>query len=239
MLERFAHVAGLVLRAATAAVLRVRRPRPIHAHGLVLEGDIRWLSPRVRSGIAWIDRDAPSREPVVGRVSRSVGLPPRLPDVIGLALRVPAETGPADLELATTGRGSFGRLLLLPRLTASGARFGTLLPYRSGAGPVQVSARSDPRRRLPAALPDLQAEVAAEPWVLQLSFAIGAGPWHPFAVVTLGARGNRDDGALRFDAVRHPLPGAGTYEWVRRLRQPSYRRAQAEPSEASTTTALR
>jgi len=31
---------------------------------------------------------------------------------------------------------------------------------------------------------------------------------------------------VRFDPVAHPVPGAGTYPWVRALRQPSYRLVQ-------------
>ncbi len=40
------------------------------------------------------------------------------------------------------------------------------------------------------------------------------------------ASADQEDRGLRFDSVRHPLPGAGTYRWVERVRQPSYLRVQ-------------
>ncbi|MFS0732125.1 hypothetical protein ABC304_08960 [Microbacterium sp. 1P10UB] len=228
-----ARLLGRVLRGAIALILRVRRPRPIHPHGLLLRGEVEWMPGAPASGITWIDQPAGTRAPTRARLSRSVGLPPLLPDVIGLALR--ADTGDGgfgDLELATTGRGVPGRFLLLPRWTVSQATFATLLPYRTDAGPVHVSARRS-GRRLPADLTALRHVLASEPRRLELSFAHGSGPWHPFAVVALRVDRDQDDRMMRFDAVRHAIPGAGTYEVVRLLRQPSYRMAQDGPGRTT------
>ncbi|AZS37724.1 hypothetical protein CVS47_02370 [Microbacterium lemovicicum] len=221
-----ARILGRVLRGAIGLILRVRRPRPIHPHGLLLRGEVEWMPGAPRSGIAWVDQAAGTRAATRARVSRSVGLPSLLPDVIGLALRVDTGGGGfGDVELATTGRGVPGRFLLLPRLTVSRATFATLLPYRTDGGPVHVSARRS-GRRLPADLAALRHALASEPLRLELSFARGSGPWHPFAVVTLRVDPDQDDRTLRFDAVRHAIPGARAYEAVRLLRQPSYRLAQ-------------
>lgn len=232
---------GVALRGVFAVLHLFRHPRPIHSRGLVLRGEVRRTGATVPSGIAWIDdHDAPMPDgsgiprsdapggsvPVRARVSRSVGLPSWLPDVIGLALRVDIDGRPADIELSSSARGVPGRFLLAPRWSASGAIFSTLLPYRGDAGPVLVSALSSAPDTLPAKLTDLRRELAARPWRLTLAFATPSGPWHPFADVILRADDDQDDADLRFDAVRRSLPGAGWYRWIRVLREPSYRLVQ-------------
>jgi len=217
-------IVGRVLRGFFALILLVRRPRPIHARGLLLSGLVVWRDRPlvVRSGIPWID-DPPARgsQQVTARLSRSVGLPPQLPDVIGLALRL--ETGKADIELASTGFDVVGRFLLLPHRRPDRAWLGTLFPYRGEHGPILVAARTRRRGRLPASMIDASARLDNETWVLDLYFASPRSKWHPFAEIRLSRHpGPIDSTALRFDAVRNPLPGADTYAWTRRLRQPSY-----------------
>ena len=226
MLTRIAILGGGALRLLFRSILLLRRPRPIHARGLVLRGNIVRLSGAARSGIRWIDEPMDEPLPVTSRLSRSVGLPPALPDIIGLALRFAAEGRTVDIELASTGLGVPSRFVLSPHRSPTRARFGTLLPYRSARGAVLVCAIPVSRQALPAAVPDLAAALAGEPWRLRLHHATPTGKWHPFAELTLRLAGNQDDAHLRFDAVRHELPGAGTYRWTRLLRQPSYRLVQ-------------
>lgn len=237
MLTPLARLGGRVLRALFAGILLLRRPRPIHVRGRMLDGHITWLSGAETSGIAWVD-DAPSAPvAVVARLSRSVGLPWVLPDVIGLALRIDARDGPADIELASTGRGVPGRFVLAVHRSASPAWFGTLFPYRSTRGPVLLSARQVSDGTLPARGDLLDAVLTRGGWRLRLYHATPTGLWHPFADVSLRMRAGLDDdpgpdgaapdgAGLRFDSVRNALPGAGTYPWVRSLRQPSYRLVQ-------------
>src|SRR5690606_34829761 len=160
-----------VLRGVFAVLLRLRRPRPIHPRGVVLEGRMTWIPSAQDSGVRWIDDlpAAPAR--VVARLSRSIGLPHSLPDIIGLALRIEQDAAddaqsqtarPIDLELATTGIGVPSRFALVPRRSASGATFGCLLPYRTARGPLLVCARSVPARALPAELDRLSHDLRAE-----------------------------------------------------------------------------
>jgi hypothetical protein len=234
-------IAGRALAAVTSAILLVRRPRPIHSRGVVLYGSVRWLGRRGSSGIGWIDEPPEGgTQSVAARVSRGIGLPPALPDIIGLALRLDTPDGAADLELSSTGLGVPGRFLLVPHRSASSPWYGTLLPYRGTRGPVLVAAR--PRR--PAALPPVDTELAArltaEDWVLDLLYATPTSRWRRFAELRLSAT-VAPDGApvvdasphaevagaeLRFDAVLRPLPGAENYRWTAELRRPAYRRAQ-------------
>lgn len=173
------------------------------------------------AGIAWIDEPS-TPVSVRARLSRSVGLPSPLPDVIGLALRIDTSAGPADLELASTGTRVLGRFALVPRRRPSSARLGALLPYRGTRGAVLISASTHSPERLPADLSRLGRTLGETPWHLTLSFATPTGPWRRFAELTLRVDPDQDDTELRFDAVRRPLPGAGAYRWVRVLREPSY-----------------
>lgn len=227
-LTRFA---GLVLRAGFALILLVRRPRPIHSRGVVLEGEIRWMPRAHDAGIPWIDQVPGTVARTTARVSRSIGLPAPLPDVIGLALRVGESDAPADLELASTGVGVPGRFLLFPHRSPVRATLSTLLPYRGSRGPVLIAARTV-AASVARGSAGISSSQPPDPWTLRLYAAVPTGRWHPFAEVTLRLADDQDDTALRFDAVRHPLPGAGTYEWTRLLRQPSYRLVQRDRPDA-------
>ena len=217
---------GNVLRRIFEAILLVRRPRPIHSRGIVLRGELTWRRGSAPSGIEWVDRPPLGSLPVTARLSRSIGLPASLPDIIGLALRMETGGRTVDLELASTGLGVPSRFMLLPYRSPSRARFGTLLPYRSPVGPVLICARPVSSGVLPADGAALADALARRPWTLRLYHAGPTGQWHAFADVTLGTAVDQADGHLRFDAVRHPLPGASTYPWVHALRQPSYERVQ-------------
>lgn len=223
---RLASLGGQALRALFAAIMLVRRPRPIHARGRMLEGELRWLGNPTAAGIAWIDQATSEPVPVTARLSRSIGLPAPLPDIIGLALRFGEDERAADLELASTGFGVPGRFLLLPHRSPSAARLGTLLPYRSSRGPLLLCARTLPAAPLPAGGDALDEALAERGWHLRLFFAHRGGKWHPCADVSLRLSVPQPPDQLRFDAVRRPLPGAEAYPWVRALRQPSYRLAQ-------------
>ena len=81
------------------------------------------------------------------RQSRAVGLPYPAPDVFGLAVRVPTEDGRlGDLLFASTGLGRLTRFTLTAAVTPYGRPLSTLLPYRTPAGAVVLSAVfKDPR----------------------------------------------------------------------------------------------
>jgi hypothetical protein len=140
-----ARIGGNVLAGLVAAVRLVRRPRPLHPHGVALTGTLTPGAGRVASGLAWLDGlDAPLD--VDARFSRGGGLPPALPDVLGLALRIPGDDGATvDVLLASTGLSPVGRFLLAPRRALSGARDrGAGAPRRAGG---RGSAAAGRRRR--------------------------------------------------------------------------------------------
>lgn len=217
---------GGILLAAFFRVLQLfRRPRPVHPTGALFAATIRWTG-TARSGIAWID-SPPSggTQAGIARVSRSVGLPEVLPDVLGIAVRVETVAGRADLELASTGIGVPGRFLLMPVRTPSRAWLNTLLPYRGDRGRILIGGRT----RGPEDLPFRLEELAERRWALDLYWAAPRGKWHRFAVLELAPLpGPPDSPELRFDAGRNLLPGAGLEEWVVHLREPGYLATQGD-----------
>lgn len=223
-----ASVLGRLFASAFAGLQRLRRPRPIHPHGVALVGTLRFLTHSERSGVDFIDSPRAAELAVTARVSRSLGVPAPLPDVIGLALRFDTDAGPADVALASTGFGVPSRFWLALQRSPSRARFTTLFPYRSRRGPVLLAARTIEPGDLPSEPDALAAALEQTTWRLHLYHATPGGRWHPFAVLELGRTPGATDTAERYDPVRHLLPGAENYGWAVRLREPSYARVQGE-----------
>ena len=213
--------AGRGLAFVFTALKRLRPARPIHPIGLHLEGRLERSGNSLASGISWLDEAG--KNDVEARLSRSAGLPSRLPDIIGLALRVTAEDGQADILLASSGTSRAGRYLLQPRRDVRAAALTTVMPYRGAHGPVQLAARTiRPNVRLPADPAGFRRALGSEDWVLALFHAQPWGPWRRFATLTLRLAQGGGDTGLRFDPIVHRLPDAGTYRWIEKLRAPSY-----------------
>ncbi|RWZ64587.1 hypothetical protein ELQ92_07490 [Labedella populi] len=238
-----ARSAGWSIAALVRAVRLVRSPRPIHPTGVLLGGTLDPILQRtVRSGIDWID--GPRRLEVGGRLSRGIGTPVPMPDVWGLALRLrdgSDDTGGGLGDILVSSVGNLGvpwRFVPVPRLSPHGARFTTVMPYRSPDGPVLVGARTLAGAPASASARGIAIELARTPWVMELMWATPTGRWRPFATVSLAtARMGEDDPAhaadarvdspdVRFDPVLSPPPGAQTYGWTRALREPAYRVAR-------------
>jgi hypothetical protein len=218
-----AAVAGRLLAEIFAQLQRLRHPRPIHPHGVALEGSIRFLTGTAPTGLVFLDSPPAAEIAVSARVSRSLGVPSPLPDVIGLALRLATPAGGGDVVLASTGFGVPSRFWLALQRSPSRARFTTLFPYRSTRGPVLLAARTIEPEDLPTGLSDLAAALERTTWRLRLYSATPSGRWHPFAVLELGRPvGSPLDTSDRYDPVSNPLPGSDWYPWARQVREPSY-----------------
>ncbi|MGW5572228.1 phosphodiesterase [Nocardia thailandica] len=141
------------VRAAFRAGARLRGARVFHPRGIVLTGRFRPEDDDTLLGAG--------ERPVVARLSKGLGAPGGLPDVLGLAFRLPGRDGGAwDVALATSGRGAVGRCLPTPARGWASARFGSLQPYRVDAGaPVWLSAEPVAADALPrdASVSDLRA----------------------------------------------------------------------------------
>ena len=213
--------AGRIVAVPLAALTRARGAKPMHPHGVVLDGLL--VRSGAGTGVDWLD--APGTDDVVVRLSRGAGLPPRLPDLLGLALRLPGPR-PVDLLLSSTGSGRRTRQLPVLRRDAAGG-YGSIMAYRTTAGPVRLAAVLE-GGRLPA---DREALAAAAPGrVVTLSASTGRGVARPFATVTLRAPSRPLDPDVRFDAVLHAPPGLVADGPLARFRRPAYAAARAARS---------
>ncbi|MFD3743347.1 phosphodiesterase [Nocardia sp. NPDC058633] len=124
-----------VIRAAFETGARVRDARVFHPRGIRLSGRFR-ATPDFEPWFGAGDRA------VIARLSKGLGSPVGVPDVLGLAFRVlDRDQHPWDFALATTGRSTLGRFVITPARGWAGARFGSLLPYRfATAAPVWLFA---------------------------------------------------------------------------------------------------
>jgi len=202
------HLAAFGGRALAAVIRTVAvRPaaKPLHPRGRVRHATLRHHPADRPTGVPWLD--TPGEERVLMRVSRAVGLPQVLPDIQGVAIRVPLRTGHADVLFASTGTGAATRFLLIPAWRLQDRPLTTLLPYHSPRGPLLLALRAISADRM-----DLLAAVAA-------------GDWSSVGELLLGEESG--DEMLELDPVCHELPGMPNYEWVRRLREPSYALARA------------
>jgi len=133
----------------------------------------------------------PRERPVLVRFSRGAGLPDLLPDVLGLAIRIPDADGAGgaqDLMLSTGASGAVSRRLLVPRRGYLDATYSSLIAYRIGS-----------RNLVVAALPHGGG--------FTLATAPGAGEWTPFAQLDLGAElPDEQARRLRFE-VTHDAGG--------------------------------
>ena len=252
-----------LLAAAFRGIAVVRRGKPIHPHGVVLPARLRRTGLPGGTGTgavraaSWLEQ--PGDDPALVRLSRSAGFPEGLPDVWGLALRVPLEGARVgDLLLATSHAAPVARSLLAVRRAPRGA-FTSVLPYRTDDGrSVLLAALPTGERALPPGRVELARELARRPLVLTLAVATPSGPWQPFGTLTVGtgpARGTGDGGPassvepadadLSFDPVLHPLPGLAIPRAVGELRRRAYvgarrgRRATRESLDAPAHLDLR
>ena len=154
--------------------------------------------------------DEAGRHDVVVRLSRGVGLPSPLPDIVGLAIRFEGRGrggGPLDVLVNTAGGPPVLRHLFLPE--PLGRTFSSVLPYRTGSGRLVL----------------LGARKEGEGW--NLLAASLAGSWTRWGRLTLGpAVPDVEAEQLRF----RPTVGADDLQPVelfRSVRDRSYRQSQA------------
>jgi len=187
----FGRAVDLVVQAASV----VRGERIIHAKGQAYDGKLTLLPAAAALPVPLV-RGARTR-PVLVRLSRGVGLPGALPDVLGIAVRIPDADGaghPQDLMLATGGGSPLLRRLLVPRRDHRTATYTSLISYDVGGRDLVV-----------AALPEAGGFL--------LATAEGSGAWTPFARLSVGdplpdAQGRSLAFSIRNDAGGFRVGGA-------------------------------
>lgn len=211
LLEAGSAAAGTALAAVFGATARIRpTAKPLHPRGFQVKGILERHGCAQPWGVPWVDE--PGDDPVLIRFSRAMGLPAPLPDILGLTVRVQLPEGHADLLLATTGRGAISRLVLLPRRDLA-ADYGSLMAYRTPAGPLWLFARCDPGPTHPRRIQCVAADARGRQW--------------PFGEIELAETQDPADPAISFDPILNPIPGLELYPWERRLREGAYAAARS------------
>lgn len=228
----FAGRAVTTMFVRTFALAARLRDRPLHPRGLVLDATLVLHGTPRYWGVPFLDDRAELQGQV--RLSRAVGLPPALPDILGLALRwrqsragdaKPEAT--AELLLATTGSSLLGRHLLRPAARWSPAFYGSLLTYRTGDRRVLLGAVARHSPDIPADLSALVRAVERRPLLLDLVVATEFGAWERFGELRLRLPA-RNEGRrpARFNPDRHLIEGLAPAGLLQQVRGPTYTAVQ-------------
>ncbi len=186
------YAGGQMLRAATGIIATRPADKPLHPRGSVVQGTLHRFAVEGTAGAGWLTQAGDDQ--VLVRQSRAIGLPAPVPDIHGLALRVPTAGGRyGDVLFASTGLGRLTRFMLTAARSPSQRPLTTLLPYRTPIGAVLLSA------------------VFQDEATIELAWAISSGVWHPFAELLLDKNPvNGADRPVSFDPVRNATARPGT-----------------------------
>jgi hypothetical protein len=212
-------IAALPIRLGAA----VRHRRLFHPDGVLAAGTLERVAPP-GEGLPMVSCD------VVGRVSKGLGLHGALPDIAGLAWRMPPPQDlrsctPWDVLLASTIARS--RIILAPVRSWSGATFSSLMPLRFGHGLWWVRARlhSD-IDATGLSLEAIKDQITSSGIEFDIEQADRTDSFRPLARLTLRhIDPSRDD--IGFDPILHSdedvrlLP-----RWLSDFRRAAYRRSR-------------
>ncbi|MGZ4451674.1 MAG: hypothetical protein ACXVDH_08955 [Nocardioides sp.] len=162
---------------------------------------------------------------VTVRLSRGVGLPGRLADFLGLAVRIERGEEPIDLLFTTTGDGRWGRRLILPSTRWTARSFSTVMPYaaddpHTGEHEHTLIALTPTEDSLPDASLEALDHVDAEH---PLTFAVeeSHGGWHSVGRLIVHEVGA--DESLPFDPMLHADPHLHPVRFLSGVREAAYR----------------
>ncbi len=212
-------VAALPIRWGAA----VRHARLFHPYGVLAEGTLERVAP-AGEGLPMVSCE------VVARVSKGIGLPNRLPDVAGLAWRMPPpqdlrSCSPWDVLLASTIANS--RVLLAPTASWSGATFSSLMPLRYHGALWWVRARLvTDIGSSGLSLDAVRDQIDSDEIAFDIEQAAGTGRFQRLARLALAhVDPSRDD--IAFDPTMHSDPDVQLAPlWLSDFRRAAYRRSR-------------
>jgi hypothetical protein len=200
-----------------------RRRRVFHPVGVLAEGILERVAPPA-DGLPMYSCD------VIARISKGIGLPGALPDVAGLAWRMPPpqdlrSCGPWDVLLASTAAGS--RVGLAPVRTWSRTAFSSLMPLRFRGGLWWVRARiATTIDEAGLALDTISAHLGSADIAVDIDQAPATGRFTPLARLTLRHLDPTNDD-IAFDPVLHSDDEVELVpRWLGDVRRTAYRRSR-------------
>ena len=214
---------------------RLRGKRVVHPQGPGFEAILTISEEGASIVRAGIFSEAGKRDAVV-RLSRGAGLPGSLPDVLGLAFRVPDAYGPdahQDFLLVSSAAPPVFRHAILPGPRGFFAHtYSSVAPYEAQGTLLVFGARCVDGGESPAGL--AQVTAAAQGREFEILAARPRGAWHRIASLAIGERlPASTTEALRLNPwnTSDDLRPRGPFM---RLRDPAYRGSQAGRGAALT-----
>lgn len=212
-------IAALPVRFGSA----VRSRRLFHPAGVLAEGTFERLAPQ-GEGLPVASGD------VLGRVSKAIGLPGAVPDIAGLAWRMPSQSPSGalwDVLLASSPGGGVGRVALSPVTSWTNATFSSLMPFGFEGGVWWVRARLvTPIDSAGLGLDPIRNRIRSTGLDFDIEQAAGTGPFLPLARLSL-RRVVPDRNAVAFDPVVNTAPGVALLpRWLTEFRRAAYRRSR-------------
>jgi hypothetical protein len=202
----------------------VRQRRVFHPLGVLASGRIERVAPP-DEGLPIESTD------ILARVSKALGVPGTLPDLVGLAWRMPPRADaatPWDVLMVSAGSGLLTRFALRPALSWTGTSLSTLMPLRRDDGWWWVKAEMTTAVGSNLSLDSIRAAIDGDGVVFDVQQAHGTGPFTPLAELTLTTAIPTDqDHDVSFDPTRNTTDGVGLGpQWVTNLRERAYLRSR-------------
>lgn len=196
----------------------VRHAKLFHPKGIVLRGTLE----RIAADGAGLP--VGSADDVLVRLSSALGLPRSVPDVAGLAMRLPPTDladSAWDILLASAGRDVVTRCVPLPVGSFDSASYSSLMPLRHDGRNWWLRAGVVSAPTLPT-LESISDAVLFRPLVIELEQSPGTDDYQPLARLSLTSVDN-SGGQVSFDPVRRtPSSVRPGPEWLRSLRARAY-----------------
>jgi hypothetical protein len=203
----------------------IRHRRLFHPVGILAQGSLERLAP---PGVGLPMESTP----IVGRVSKALGLPGSLPDIAGLAFRLPPgllAATPWDLLLASAGSHLVTRVALRPVTSWSRAWFSTLMPFGYNGEVWWVRARIVSEVGAGLALDTVGDRIGRGGLHIEIEQANGTHDFQPLGRLTFDEVIPTDDPAhdVSFDPTLHGAPGVTLLPgWLTDFRRLAYRRSR-------------
>lgn len=210
--------AGGLVSSAFHTLGTLRHARAFHPRGMLLNGELTTLS----------DGALPlpsGTRPVIARLSKGAGTPGGMPDILGLAVRIPDPDGPThawDLALSSAGSGKLGRMLPRSARTWSRARYSSLAPYQVGNQLLWLIATADDPQPDDASLSAVTRIVDRGPLEFTIRSVTADGRQQASARLLLHTV-RSDAEHPSFDPMTNCPPGVRLYpQWLSRIREHAY-----------------
>lgn len=221
VLERAAQSVTFASAGVFAGLSRLRGKRFFHPDGVACEATIAFLPTS-------FDLPFSGDTSALVRLSRGIGVPGSLPDVFGLAVKLPEPEH--DFLFATSGASPVARHLLFPASGAFRFPYSTVLPFELDQRLVVFGARPHPATGTSGArsISQIAELVASQGARFELSVvAVGSKRWEVFASLMIERLYHGD---ISFNPwnCRAPLVPAGP---LNRLRLETYEASQASRAE--------